>query len=122
MKQQWQKLALRVDAMQLRERVFLFLAILICALALADTVWLSPAQLVNKQAKLRFAAQGTELQRLRDEAAAAVANVVEAFPATPTSMERLFTSGVWERTYATADLRIHGTTHAAQPEQGLWWR
>jgi MSHA biogenesis protein MshJ len=53
--------------MQLRERVFLFLAILICALALADTVWLSPAQLVNKQAKLRFAAQGTELQRLRDE-------------------------------------------------------
>ena len=67
MKQQWQKLALRVDAMQLRERVFLFLAILICALALADTVWLSPAQLVNKQAKLRFAAQGTELQRLRDE-------------------------------------------------------
>jgi MSHA biogenesis protein MshJ len=67
MKQQWQKLALRVDAMQLRERVFLFLAILISALALADTVWLSPAQLVNKQAKLRFAAQGTELQRLRDE-------------------------------------------------------
>lgn len=67
MKQQWQKLALRVDAMQLRERVFLFLAIIMCLLALADTVWLSPAQLANQQAKLRFAAQGTELQRLRDE-------------------------------------------------------
>ncbi len=67
MKQQWQKLALRVDAMQLRERVFLFLAILICGLALADTVWLSPAQLANQQAKLRFVAQGIELQRLRDE-------------------------------------------------------
>ena len=67
MKQQWQKLALRVDAMQLRERVFLFLAILISVLALADTVWLSPAQLANQQAKLRFAARGVELQRLRDE-------------------------------------------------------
>jgi len=77
MKQQWQKLALRVDAMQLRERVFLFLAILVCALALADTVWISPAQLANQQAKLRFAAQGTELQRLRDELKA-VAQPVDA--------------------------------------------
>lgn len=67
MKQQWQQLVLRVDAMQLRERVFLFLAILICILALADTIWLSPAQLVNKQAKLRFSAQGVELERLRKE-------------------------------------------------------
>ena len=82
MKQQWQKLALRVDAMQLRERVFLFLAILICALALADTVWLSPAQLVNKQAKLRFAAQGTELQRLRDELKA-LAQPVDASKSSP---------------------------------------
>ncbi len=77
MKQQWQKLALRVDAMQLRERVFLFLAILVCVLALADTVWISPAQLTNQQAKLRFAAQGTELQRLRDELKA-VAQPVDA--------------------------------------------
>jgi MSHA biogenesis protein MshJ len=60
MKQQWQQLVLRIDAMQLRERAFLFLAILICCLALADTLWLSPAQ-------LQFAAQGIELQRLRDE-------------------------------------------------------
>ncbi len=45
---------------------------------------------------------------LAAEAAAAVARVVEALPATPTSMERLFTSGVWERSYATIDLRIHG--------------
>jgi len=67
MKQQWQQLVLRIDAMQLRERAFLFLAILICCLALADTVWLSPAQLAHKQAKLQFAAQGIELQRLRDE-------------------------------------------------------
>jgi len=67
MKQQWEQLALRIDAMQLRERAFMFLAIIICCLALADTVWLSPAQLAHKQATVRLAAQGADLQRLRDE-------------------------------------------------------
>ncbi len=67
MKQQWQQLALRIDALQLRERVFLFLTIIISCLALADTVWLAPAQLAHKQATVRLAAQGVELQRLRDE-------------------------------------------------------
>lgn len=67
MKKQWDQLALRIDAMQLRERVFLFLAIIISCLALADTLWLSPAQLAQKQAKLRFESQSTELKRLRDE-------------------------------------------------------
>ena len=67
MKQQWQKLVLRIDAMQLRERVFLFLTVIVCGLALADTLWLAPAQLAHKQATLRLSAQATELQRLRDE-------------------------------------------------------
>lgn len=67
MKQQWEKLVLRIDAMQLRERVFLFLTIVVCGLALADTLWLTPAQVAYKEATLRFSAQGTELQRLRDE-------------------------------------------------------
>lgn len=67
MKQQWQLLAGRIDAMQLRERVFLFLALIIGCLALADTVWLTPAQAAHKQAKQKFEAQATELQRLRDE-------------------------------------------------------
>lgn len=67
MKQQWQRLALRIDAMQLRERVFVFLTIIVCFGALADTLWLSPAQLAHKQATQRFAAQETELQRLRNE-------------------------------------------------------
>ncbi len=67
MKQKWQLLVARVDAMQLRERVFLFLAVIICFLALADTLWLTPAQTAQKQAKLRFESQSTELQRLRSE-------------------------------------------------------
>ena len=67
MKKQWQQIALRIDAMQLRERVFLFLAVIISCLALADTLWLTPAQVTQKQAKLRFEIQTTELTRLRDE-------------------------------------------------------
>ena len=67
MKKQWALLAARIDAMQLRERVFVFLTIIISGLALADTLWLTPAQTAQKQVKLRFEAQRTELQRLRDE-------------------------------------------------------
>ncbi|MFZ2307814.1 MAG: hypothetical protein WAW73_14560 [Rhodoferax sp.] len=67
MKQRWQQLVTRIDAMNLRERVFLFLAIIVCTLALADTLWLSPAQMAYTQAKQRFSAQGVELTRLRAE-------------------------------------------------------
>lgn len=67
MKKQWAVLAARIDAMQLRERVFVFLTILVSAMALADTLWISPAQTFQKQAKQRFEAQSVELQRLRDE-------------------------------------------------------
>ncbi len=67
MKQKWQQLALRIDAMQLRERVFVFLTLIVCFAALADTLWISPAQVAHKQAAQRFATQETELQRLRNE-------------------------------------------------------
>ena len=67
MKKQWQLLTGRIDAMQLRERVFLFLTIIISAMALADTLWLTPTQVTQKQAKQRFETQATELKRLREE-------------------------------------------------------
>ncbi len=67
MKQRWQQLVTRIDALNLRERVFLFLAVIVCALALADTLWLSPAQMAYTQAKQRVTAQGVELTRLRAE-------------------------------------------------------
>ncbi len=66
-KQQLEKLLERVDALSLRERVFLFLSLLACLLAVADLLWLSPAQAAYKQLTQRFAAQTTELTRLRDE-------------------------------------------------------
>jgi MSHA biogenesis protein MshJ len=67
MKQHWQKLAARIDALSLRERVFVFLSVIICCLALADAVWLSPTQAAYKQATQRFTAQSAEVKRLRDE-------------------------------------------------------
>ena len=67
MKQRWQQLALRIDAMQLRERVFLFLTVIISCAALADTLWLSPAQTAHKQAIQRYTTQEAELQRLRND-------------------------------------------------------
>jgi len=66
MKQRWQQLVTRIDALNLRERVFLFVAIIVCTLALADSFWLSPAQMDYTQATQRVAAQNLELKRLRD--------------------------------------------------------
>src|SRR5665647_2926159 len=57
----------RVNALSLRERVFLFLSVMACCMALADVLWLSPAQLAHKQLTQRFEKQSADLQRARDE-------------------------------------------------------
>jgi MSHA biogenesis protein MshJ len=63
----WEKYAARIDALSLRERMFLFLSVLVCCLAIADTLWLTPAQQAQRQLVQRFGAQTTELNRLRSE-------------------------------------------------------
>jgi MSHA biogenesis protein MshJ len=67
MKAFWIKYSARVDVLSLRERVILFLSILAVCMALADVLWLSPAQLAYQQMRQRFAAQDAELLRLRAE-------------------------------------------------------
>lgn len=67
MKALWQQQAARIDALSLRERVFLFLSVVAVCIALADVLWLSPTQMAHQQARQQLAAQGVELQRLRDE-------------------------------------------------------
>lgn len=67
MKAFWIKYSARVDVLTLRERVILFLSILAVCMALADVLWLSPAQLAYQQMRQRFAAQDAELLRLRAE-------------------------------------------------------
>lgn len=67
MKQQWSRLLERIDVLSLRERVFLFVSVIACVLALADVLWLSPAQTQFKQLTQRFASQSAELDRLRVE-------------------------------------------------------
>lgn len=56
----------RIDALSLRERVFLFLSVVACCMALADVLWVSPAQVTHKQLTQRFNKQNAELQRMRD--------------------------------------------------------
>lgn len=67
MKAWWKLQSARIDALTLRERVFLFVSILAAFIALADVVWLSPAQTAHTQLKQRFAKQSLELERLREE-------------------------------------------------------
>jgi MSHA biogenesis protein MshJ len=67
MKRWWTPLAARIDALSLRERVFLFLTLIVLAMLLANVIWLAPAQALHQQITQRFAAQDAELQRLRDE-------------------------------------------------------
>ena len=67
MKALWTKYSARVDMLSLRERVILFLSILAVCMALADVLWLSPAQLAHQQMRQRIVAQDAELLRLRAE-------------------------------------------------------
>lgn len=67
MKRWWTVLAARIDALSLRERVFLFATLLVLCMLLADVLWLSPVQSVHTQLSQRLAAQQVELQRLREE-------------------------------------------------------
>lgn len=65
-KKWWEIQFLRIDSLSLRERIFLFLSVLACCGALADLVWLSPAQVAYTQSVQRFNRQNTELQRNRE--------------------------------------------------------
>jgi MSHA biogenesis protein MshJ len=67
MKRWWETQSARINALSMRERVFLFFSIMACGMALADVLWLSPAQTAHTQLTQRFAKQGTELQRARTE-------------------------------------------------------
>lgn len=63
----WGKQSARIDALSLRERVFLFLSVMAGCMALADVAWLSPAQGAHQQLIQRFDKQSAELQRARAE-------------------------------------------------------
>ena len=80
MKALWTKYSARVDMLSLRERVILFLSILAVCMALADVLWLSPAQLAHQQMRQRFVAQDAELLRLRAELQGLTQPVVASTP------------------------------------------
>ncbi|WP_114971290.1 hypothetical protein [Rhodoferax ferrireducens] len=67
MKRWWETQSARINALSMRERVFLFLSVIACCMALADVLWLSPAQMAHKQLTQRFEKQSAELQRARNE-------------------------------------------------------
>lgn len=69
MKRRWTKLAARIDALSLRERVFLFLSLIAVIMLLAYELWLAPVQAQHQQLTQRIAAQHRDLERLRDELA-----------------------------------------------------
>ena len=56
----------RINALSLRERVFLFLSVMAACAALVDVFWLEPALEAHKQLTQRFEKQSAELQRLRE--------------------------------------------------------
>lgn len=67
MKAWWTLQASRIDALSLRERVFLFLALIACCFALANVLWFAPAQSAHRELRQRVVNQTQELGRLREE-------------------------------------------------------
>jgi MSHA biogenesis protein MshJ len=68
MKTTWKSVAARIDGLNLRERMFLFLSLIVVLVALVDTAWLTPARAVHQMARQKFDANTIELQQLRSEA------------------------------------------------------
>ena len=66
MKQRLEALFARLDALSLRERIFLCVSVLVVCGAVFDALWLSPAQTAHKQLMLKFDKQSSELKRLRE--------------------------------------------------------
>lgn len=63
----WPRYAKRIDALSLRERVFMFLSVALVIAALGDTLVLSPALAEQKQLAHKLQQQATELQALRTQ-------------------------------------------------------
>jgi MSHA biogenesis protein MshJ len=66
MKRWWEVQSVRINALSLRERIFLFLSIMACSVAVVDVIWLSPAKLSHKLLLQRFEKQSADLQRTRE--------------------------------------------------------
>lgn len=67
MKRWWKKIEGRIDALSLRERVFLFITVLVVLVLAVEITWLGPAQARHSQISKQLAAQDAELERLRAE-------------------------------------------------------
>ena len=67
MKAQWEKLAARINALSERERIILFLSVVVALLAIGDALWLTPAIKAQKELVEKFGAQAAELDTLRVE-------------------------------------------------------
>jgi MSHA biogenesis protein MshJ len=67
LRQRWQVYAKRIDAMSLRERVFLFLSAALVLAALLDSLLISPLNSEQAQLRLSQKKQAAELKALRDQ-------------------------------------------------------
>jgi MSHA biogenesis protein MshJ len=80
MKTWLEMLASRIDALSLRERAIIFSTALIVLLLVADTLWLSPAQIQQSQAAASVRQQSAELQSLREQLRAGMMASTAASP------------------------------------------
>jgi MSHA biogenesis protein MshJ len=65
MNARWKAFAARIDALNLRERAFMFIALVVVVVALVDLLWQAPARQAYQRARQESVATSTELQRLR---------------------------------------------------------
>ena len=67
MKAWWTRISTRIDALSLRERVVLFLTLLVLVMLLAEILWIGPLQARHQQLSQNVATQAAELKSLQDE-------------------------------------------------------
>lgn len=67
MKQQWQRLAAKLDARNQRERALIFFMVLVVVGSLINAIWIDPVLARKKKATQGVAAQQEQIQTLRNQ-------------------------------------------------------
>jgi MSHA biogenesis protein MshJ len=112
----------RVDAMSLRERVFLFVSLALLLLALADQLAISSSLRQLKEWNLRLSRGAAELQQMRQELAAAApvaAGTTSSAETRPAQMQRELAEAALERQQLLASLELrdaHAVAADALPQ------
>ena len=113
MKEQWRKLAARIDALSLRERVMVFVSAVVVAVFMMNALFIDSPTTRNKALSARMAQQQTELQALQGQIQALMQKRAD-----PNAANLARRDGI-KRQIAEIDATLKDMQHSLVPAQNM---